>query len=216
MGSAQQLYTDLSNRNAFKRLNYKTGNILFGVTEKRLCWRGSIPVLFKLFCISTEQFPTGKAAPQAQSPFLMSMSCLPLPLAFFAPSSPFPAPAMTLISTFGFFSSFKVASTYYRIPGMKILKTLKIKPHTHNTVAAVPALCSVLGCAMPQSPLTQPCAMQPQQELQQPRPPAPVPPTAACTGTGDTAGVTTCCIITPPDSTASYWKRYTAGKETAQ
>lgn len=82
MGSAQQLYVDLSNRNAFKRLNYKTGNILFRVTEKRLCWKGSIPALFKLLCVSTEQLSTGRAAPQAQSPFLTSTSSPPLPLAF--------------------------------------------------------------------------------------------------------------------------------------
>lgn len=78
MGSAQQLYVDLSNRNAFKRLNYKTGNILFRVTEKRLCWKGSIPALFKLLAQSNS--PQGGLLPKL--PFLMSTSSPPLPLAF--------------------------------------------------------------------------------------------------------------------------------------
>lgn len=101
MGSAQQLYVDLSNRNAFKRLNYKTGNILFRVTEKRLCWKGSIPALFKLLCVSTEQLSTGRAAPQAplSDEHLQPSSAS----GFFVPSSLSPAPTVTLISTFRFF-----------------------------------------------------------------------------------------------------------------
>lgn len=40
MASAKQLYVDLNHTNVFKSLNYKTGNFLFRVTEKRFWWRG--------------------------------------------------------------------------------------------------------------------------------------------------------------------------------
>lgn len=221
MGSAQQLYVDLSNRNAFKRLNYKTGNILFRVTEKRLCWKGSIPALFKLLCVSTEQLSTGRAAPQAplSDEHLQPSSAS----GFFVPSSLSPAPTVTLISTFRFFSSFRVASTYYRTPGMKVFKTHQIKPRAHNTAAAslqpqcLPyAACWDVQCHRALSPSPVSCSHS--RSCSSPGPPTPVPPTAACTGSGGTARVTAqpAASSPPPDSTASYWKCCTAGKETAK
>jgi len=96
---------------------------------------------------------------------------------------------------------------------MKVFKTHQIKPHAHNTAAAslqpqCPpyAACWDVQCHRALSPSPVSCSHS--RSCSSPGPHIPVPPTAACTGSGGTARVTAqpAASSPPPDSTASYWK----------